>query len=75
MKKFNLNQNVYFKLNNKGKEILKNHWRGEYVKEDENGFYCMQAWLFLDTFGSYFYIGQLPVIDGNNIYFDENDLI
>lgn len=75
MKSFNMNHKVYVKLTDKGKEVLKNHYRGEFHKPDENGYYSFQFWVFMNIFGEYVYNGAKPVIEMNNLYFKEEDLI
>lgn len=67
-KQFNINDKVLIKLTDKGREILHHNHdelnqliieRGGLpldplvIKEDENGYYSMQMWEFIQTFGQY----------------------
>ncbi|MDT0160409.1 hypothetical protein [Bacillus sp. AG4(2022)] len=74
MKQFNLNQSVKFKLTEYGEQVLTSHWRGKYLTPEEDGFYSMQAWTFVNTFKDYINLGVRPVIEGADIYFEDKDL-
>jgi len=65
----------YYKQNSKLdlKSLLKTF--EEFKKQEENGYYKFQIWVFLEDFGKYFGFGTgvLPLEDGN-LYFKTEDL-
>lgn len=84
MKPFNVNDTIWVKLTPLG---LKIHWRKhlEVWKKlgklndfpykppnmNEQGFSSFQLWDFMETFGPEFYLGQMPLIEDNAIWFEE----
>ena len=84
MKRFNINSYVYVKLNNKGEHFLKQYFRErsnetgielEYKVKTVNGYHQFQMWEFINIFSEHMNMGHYPVIEGNNFYFEEGDLI
>jgi len=75
MLKFNMNQYIYVKLNEKGLDILNRRYGDLLKPEPETGYYKFQMWYFNHIFQEAMSIGQDPVVEGNNIYFDEKDLL
>lgn len=73
MKELNLNQYVYAKLNEKGKQIIENKHNLDRFIGDDVGIYKFQMWEFMKIFGVYLKMGE-SVTEGNNIYFSEDDL-
>lgn len=66
--KFNINNYVKVKLNERGKEILKKEWDSrpnifrsqfefELPEEDEDGYSKWQLWNLMTTFGEYMWLG------------------
>jgi len=87
MKKFNINEYVFIKLTEKGAQVLANDhnkWVGKMLgnrnmdyylsNRDENGFYKMQFWCFINNFGELMQAGAGGYFEDNNIYFKEADL-
>lgn len=68
--KFNINDTIKIKLNEKGKQILQKEygelnaklpagckWKFELPKEDENGYSSWQLWSVMGRFGPHIYLG------------------
>ena len=58
--KFNLNDNIKFKLTEVGKDIIAKKFEKKPAtapEPDPSGFYQMQAWDFISVFGSRFVFG------------------
>ena len=74
MKKVNLNEYVYVKLNEKGKEIIAKHpVHSLHTKPDADGVYRIQLWDFMTVFGEGLMVGSDPISEENCIYFDEKN--
>lgn len=83
MKKINLNDYVYVKLNPKGIDIYYHRYDdvpglGEKFRcmpqIDENGFTKMQLHDFMNLYGHYMYTGAPDVLDEINLYFENEDV-
>lgn len=90
MKKINLNDTVKVKLTDRGKDIYYHQFdnlirdchavrvnikiKRAYPKVDNDGFTKFQLHAFMNLYGEYLTIGSEPVIEGNDIYFEDNDL-
>lgn len=88
MKKINLNDTVKVKLTDRGKDIYYHQFdnlirdypavrvniKRAYPKVDNYGFTKFQLHAFMNLYGGYLTIGSEPVIEGNDIYFEDNDL-
>lgn len=80
MKKINLNDYVYVKLNPKGVDIYYhrnddlNKFEREMPKIDENGFTRFQLHEFMALYGSYMELHEENVLTELNFYFDDKDV-
>ncbi len=63
MKSFNLNNYVYVKLTDKGRDIYYHQYdhiqgiKPSYPKEDNNGYFKEQLWQLMKTFGKHMSMG------------------
>ncbi|MCH4866834.1 hypothetical protein [Bacillus sp. 1006-3] len=73
MKELNLNQYVYAKLNEKGKQIIENKHNLDRFIGDDEGVYKFQMWEFMKIFGVHLKMGG-SVTEDNCIYFSEDGL-
>lgn len=77
MIEYNLNESVYVRLNNTGRNIYKNHMQSLYInlstepEVDENGYTKFQLWDLMHIFGEYMSLGLPTPFDKNCIYFKE----
>lgn len=78
MKKFNINNYVYFKPTKLAHELYEKYWSsygGQKLKVNEDGFAEMQMHSFMHIFGEVSYVGMGNNISENcEIYFNEGDL-
>ncbi|RYI30554.1 hypothetical protein EVU96_09060 [Bacillus infantis] len=59
--KLNINQQVKVKLNEKGKELLFNHYDEFVLQLDQDGYYKIQLWKLMQVFGNHLHMGkELP---------------
>lgn len=75
MKKHNLNDCIYFRLTDLGKELFAQHWMGfklsipppqlKYIKGD---IVEMQLWEFANIYGTYLYNGAFQIVVNNAYY-------
>lgn len=77
MKVFNINEYIYVKLTDRGKNILNNYYADFDWKPtpNEEGYYKFQMWQFMNLFGNHFSMGTDNITINNNVYFKEEDLI
>jgi hypothetical protein len=73
MKKFNLNDKVYFELTEKGKLRFSDPYFKASVHEAKNGLYETQLWVFCNLFGESLQMGFAHEVK-TGIYFEEKDL-
>jgi hypothetical protein len=73
MKKFNINNYVYVKLNERGKQILSDERYTAHKWPSKEGMYRFQLWEFMNIFGKHLFLGLPSVVEENAIYFDEKD--
>lgn len=74
---FNLNNNIIVRLDEKGKEILRNYFDSENISTREckklPGYYELQFWMFIDIFGKYSFSGCYAPYS-MNIYLHKKDI-
>lgn len=72
--KFNMNDNVKVRLTDKGKEVLKEYWKGKIPDWFENGYnegdgyYRFQLHELAHIFGKEFYNGNMNLPFENRLY-------
>jgi len=83
---FNINDNVYVKLADKGRKQIQAHYNTLYAgwgeqappfplpEEDENGYSKWQMWSLLEAFGVDFHIGMNPGPFDNEIFFEQEEI-
>lgn len=88
MKKINLNDTIKVKLTDRGRDIYYHQFddlirnrpavriniKRSYPKVDDDGFTKLQLHHFMNIYGDYLILGSEPVVEGNNIYFEDDDL-
>ena len=82
MLKFNINNYIYFKPTEYAKSIYFNHHSevGKFgtvhkiLNVNAKGFSKLQGWEFMKVFGDYMTLGGKPVIEGCEIYIEEDKL-
>lgn len=89
MRKFNINDNIKVKLTPLGAQIYYHQYDGlikvmgennnGFIKPsmpeiDKNGFTEFQLWRFIEIYRDYFHMTAPQIIEGNNIYFEEESL-
>ena len=88
MKKINLNDTIKVKLTDRGRDIYYHRFddliqnrpavriniKQSYPKVDDEGFTKFQIHNFMNIYGDYLILGSEPVVEGNNIYFEDDDL-
>ena len=87
--KLNLNDQVKFKLTDRGKDIYfhqyddlneylkqkkgKKHFSQQMPKVDNDGYTKMQLWAFMELYGNHIGITKPNVIEPLNLYFEPSD--
>ena len=80
MKEFNINDEIKVKLTEKGIKVLNAYYINAYQRKyfycpDENGYYRLQLWVFMNIFGPYMHIGNNDMFEDMNILINEDDLM
>lgn len=77
LKKFNSNNYVYFHPSEYGMEILEKYFGDcEYMgKPDEDGYYKLSLWVFVQVFGPHTSITKPSVVVDCEVFFEESKLL
>lgn len=77
LKKFNINEYVYFRPTKYGLEIMNlklEYRKGDHKIDKESGMYYLQLHEYMHCFGDASFVGNFSFVVNSEIYFDEKYL-